>query len=80
MTFYMRICTHLYLPPAANCMVSSADNINRGSDDPRLAFEGGGGVRFGGVAGDKVFALLTWASVSVNGRHCLTFLTSFCNT
>ena len=50
-------------------MVSSADNINRGSDDPRLAFEGGEGVRFGGVAADKAFAFLSCVSVSVNGRH-----------
>ena len=55
-------------------MVSPAANINRVTDDPRPAFEGGGGVRFWGVAADKAFALRSCASASLNGRHCIESL------
>ena len=66
-------------PPVANCLVSPAANINWLIGGPCPTFEGGGEICSWGVAADRALALLSCASASVNGRHCWTFRTSFCN-
>ena len=58
-----------------NLDITSA--LSTQTDHGRGGGEGGGCAW--GVAADKAFALLSCANASVNGRHCLTFRTSFCN-